>query len=76
MEKCTVDSYAYKPCYCPGRIYIELGPWHFEIFAIFSCQIQMKTKKMSWQCHLSAGPMALCHMLNPSLVIALLSQEG
>ena len=38
-------SYAYKPCYCPGRIYIELGPWHFGIFAIFSCQIQVKTKK-------------------------------
>ena len=58
-------SYAYKPCYCPGRIYIELGPWHFEIFAILSCQIQVKTKKSHY---LSAVPMALSHMLNPSLV--------
>ena len=46
MEKCSIDSYAYKPCYCPSRIYIDLGPWQFEIFAIFSCQIQVKTKKV------------------------------
>ena len=32
------DRYAYKQCYCPRRIYIELGPWHFGIFAVFSCQ--------------------------------------
>ena len=74
MEKCTRDGYAYKPCYCPGRIYIELNPWHFGIFAIFFCQIQVKTKKKSY--HLSAGPLALCHMLNPSLVIALRLQNG
>ena len=66
MEKCTIDSYAYKPCYCPSRIYIELGRWHFDIFAIFSRQIQVKTKKVlsEW------GPLALCHVLNLSLVIA------
>ena len=46
MEKCTLDSYAYKPCYCPGRIYFELGPWHLEIFAIFFYQVQAKTKKV------------------------------
>ena len=63
------SSYANKPCYCPGLIYIELDPIrHFGIFAIFSCQIQVKTKKMSY---LSAGPLALCYMLNPSLVMAL-----
>ena len=45
-----VDSYAYKPCYCPRRIYIELGPWHFEIFAIFSRQIQVKIKKVLSEC--------------------------
>ena len=42
-----MDDYAYKPCYnCPGPIYIELGPWHFEIFVIFFCQIQLKTEKI------------------------------
>ena len=45
IEKCTIDNYVNKPCYCPGRIYIDLGPWHFEIFAIFSCQMQVWTKK-------------------------------
>ena len=28
----------------------ELGPWHFEIFAIFSRQIQVKTKKVLSEC--------------------------
>ena len=40
----------YKPCYCPSRIYIELGPWHLEIFAILSRQIQVKTKKVLSEC--------------------------
>ena len=43
IEKRAIDSYAFKPCYCQGRIYIELGPWHFKIFAVFSYQIQVKT---------------------------------
>ena len=55
----TVDDYAYKPCYCLGRIYLELG--HGTVFfAIFSCQIQVKTKK---NFYLSAEPLALCQML-------------
>ena len=49
----------------PGRIYIELSPWHIRIFTIFFCQIQVKTKKMSY---LSVGPLALSYMLNPFLV--------
>ena len=28
----TIDGCVYKPCYCPGRIYIALGPWHFGDF--------------------------------------------
>ena len=68
--KCTTDNYACKLCYCPGRICIELDPRHFGIFAIFSFRIQVKTTKKSY---LSAMPLALCLMLNPSLVIALLS---
>ena len=54
----------------PGLdLYIELGPWHFEIFAIFSSQIRVKTNNKPY--HLSAGSLALCYMLNPSLVITL-----
>ena len=34
-EKCTIDSYAYKPCYFSGRIYIDLGPWHWDFCNIF-----------------------------------------
>ena len=40
---------AYQPCYCRGRICIELGPWHFGIFAIFSSQIQVKTKQVLYE---------------------------
>ena len=72
IEKFTIDGYVYKPCYCPGWIYIELSPWHFGIFAIFSSQIQVKTKKKSYP---SAGPQAMCHTLNPPLVITLRSQK-
>ena len=28
----TIDGYAYLLCYCPGRIYIARGPWHFGDF--------------------------------------------
>ena len=35
-------------CYCRCRIYIELGPWYFAIFAIFSCQIQKTNKSLIW----------------------------
>ena len=45
LKNGTTDSYAYNPSYCPGRICIELGPWHLKIFATFSCQTQVKTKK-------------------------------
>ena len=69
-----MDSYAYKPCYCQGWICIDLRPWHFEIFTKFSYQMQVKTKKKSY---LSAGPLELCQMLNPSqLIIDLRSQKG
>ena len=53
-----------------ARAGFELGPWHFGIFAIFSCQVQVKTKKKSY---LSAEPLAQSHMLNPSLFVALRS---
>ena len=54
----------------PGPDLHSEGPWHFGIFAPFFRQIQVKTKKNS---NLIAGPLALHHMLNPSLVIALRS---
>ena len=47
------------------------GPGTFGIFAASSRQIQVKTKQMSY--HLSAGHLALCHMVNPALVIAFCS---
>ena len=61
---CTIDGYAYKPCYWPGQIYIELGPWHFGIFEFFLPNTVEDQKKS----YLSGGPPALSHMLNPSLV--------
>ena len=33
MKNSTINGYAYKPYYCPGRIYIERGPlalWEFS----------------------------------------------
>ena len=40
LKNGTIDGYANKPCYCPGRIYIARGPCPFlEIFATSSCQI-------------------------------------
>ena len=27
-----MDGYALLPCYCPDRIYIVRGPWHFKDF--------------------------------------------
>ena len=48
-------------------ITLSRASWHFGIFAIFFCQIQVKTKKKSYP---SARPLALGHGLNPSLVIA------
>ena len=65
LEKRTVDSYAYKPCYCPGRIYIELGPlalWDFCNIFLPNAGEDQKTS------YLSAGPLVLSHMLNSSLV--------
>ena len=57
--------------YCPGRIYITRGPWHFADFRdIFLLDIGEDQKKSH---HLSAGPLALYYMVNPALVIALRS---
>ena len=49
---------------------LSLDPWHFGDFSnIFLPNIDEDQKKS----YMSAGPMALCHLLNPSLVIALRS---
>ena len=53
----------------PGRIYIELGPWHFGIFGIFSSQIQVKTKKILSFEHGAPGTVCVKtvkQMLNPA----------
>ena len=54
----------------PGRIYIELGPMALWDFRNIFLPNTGKDQKKSY---MSAGPLALCHMLNPSLVIALRS---
>ena len=57
-----------------GRIYSVLGPWYFGDFCnIFLSNIGEDQKKSH---HLSAGPLALWHMLNPALVIALRLSKG
>ena len=47
------------------------APGTLEIFATSFRQIKVKTEKESY--HLNAGSLALCHMVNPFLTIALLS---
>ena len=55
----------------PGQINIAQRSWHFGDFCnIFFSNIGEDQKKSY---HLSAGPLALCHMINPALFIALRS---
>ena len=34
LKNGTKYGYVYLPCYCRGRIYIALGPWHLGDFRI------------------------------------------
>ena len=55
----------------PGRIYIARGPWYFGDFrSIFLPNIGEDLEKFVPS---ERGDLALCHMVNPALVIALLS---
>ena len=52
-----------------GRIYIAQGPWLFKDFReIFLPNVGEDQKKFY---HMSAGPLALCHVVHLSLVIVL-----
>ena len=54
-----------------GRIYIARGPWYFGDFCnIFLPNIDEDQKKVLKS---ESGAMALCHMVNQALVIALRS---
>ena len=47
MKNGTIDSYVYKSCSCPGRIYIAWGPWYFENFRkMFLPNIGKEQKKV------------------------------
>ena len=53
----------------PTNRAIVWGPWHFGDFRnIFQPNVGEDQKKSY---HLSVGPLALCHMVSPALVIAL-----
>ena len=53
----------------PGRIYIARGPWHLGDFCnIFLPNISEDQKKAFLS---ECGTLALCHMANSALVIAL-----
>ena len=57
----------------PTNHILARGPWHFENFRnIFLPNIGEKTKKVL---PAERGPLALCHMVNPTLVIALRSEK-
>ena len=50
-----------------GRIYVALGPWHFGDFRkIFLTNIEEKKVLPS-----EREALALCHRINPTLVVAL-----
>ena len=74
FENDTIDSYAYQPCYRPGRIYIARGPWHFGDFRnIFLPKVGKDQKKIS-PSKRGAPSQVLRHILvNPALVIGLRS---
>ena len=61
----AIARVGFKLCGTPGIL---------EIVATFFCQIMLKTKKKK-SYHLSAEPLALYHILNPALVIALRSYK-
>ena len=65
----AIDGYTSEPCYCPGRIRIALGPWHLGYFRNIFLPDLGEDQNKSY--HQSAGSPALCHMVNPTLVIAL-----
>ena len=51
---------------------LRSAPGTLGIFETSSCRMQVKTKKVLAY-HLSEGPLALLHTVNPALVIALCS---
>ena len=58
----------------PGRNYIARGPWYFGDFCnIFLPNIDEDQKKVFPS---ERGAVALCHMANPALVIALRTQKA
>ena len=65
MVQEMVTSIPGPDVYCAG------APETLEIFATSSCQILVKTKKCLTI--MSAGFLALCHLVNLALVIALRS---
>ena len=63
-EKYTVNSYACKPRYCPGRIYISWAPGTLGFLQYFPVKFRWRQTTS----YLSAGPLALSYMLNTFLV--------
>ena len=70
----TMDGYTYKRCYCPGQIYIARVPRNLEDFCNIFLPNTGEDQKHSW--HLSAGPLALYHMVNASLAVELHSLKN
>ena len=58
----------------PSRIYILQGHWYFGDYRNVFLQNVGEDQKKSY--HLCAEPLALCHVVNPILVIALRSEKG
>ena len=68
MEKWYISGHAHSPCYIVLRIYIARGPWYFGDFCyIFLPNLGEDQEKVLPS---ESGAMALCHMVNPALVIA------
>ena len=62
LKNRTIDGYAYQQRYS-RRIYIALGPRYFGDYRnTFQPNIG-KDQKKSYD--LIAGPLALCHLMNP-----------
>ena len=57
----------------PGRIYIALGSWHFGDFRKFFLPNIGEDKKIVSPSEREA--LALCHRINPALVVALRLQK-
>ena len=47
LKNGTLDGYACEPCYFRAGYTLRVAPGTLEIFATSSCQIQVKTKKVS-----------------------------